>query len=85
MPRNTRENLTFFDCQHARRDPEDLYNYSRNLETPSRITNDVEDSEKRRNGEKWERRTIANNTFTLLFSKSEEKKVWTTNKSYVYD
>ena len=31
------------------------------------------DSEKRRNWEKWERRTIAINTITLLFSKSKEK------------
>ena len=26
-----------FDCQHARRDPDELYNYSRNLATPSGI------------------------------------------------
>ena len=78
MPRNTRENMSIpgnvFDCQHARRDPEELHNYSRNLATPSGITDDVEDSEKRRNWENWERRTIAINTFTLLFSKSKEKK-----------
>ena len=41
---------------------------------PSGIADDVEDSEKWRNWEKWERRTIAINTFTLLFSKSKEKK-----------
>ena len=43
------------------------------LATPSTIADDVEDSEKRRNREWWERRTIAINTFTLRFSKSEEK------------
>ena len=46
--------------------------YSRNLATPSGIADEVDDSEKR-SWEQWERRTIAINTFTLLFSKSEEK------------
>ena len=89
MPRNTRENMSIpgnvFDCQQARRDPEELHNDSRNLTTPSGIDDDVEDSEKRRNWEQWERRVIAINTFTLLFSKSEEKKSWRQNKSHVYD
>ena len=53
MPRNTRENMCFpgnvFDRQHARRDPDELYNYSRNLATPSGIADDVKDFEKRRN------------------------------------
>ena len=39
--------------------------------------NTVGNSEKRRNWEKWERRTIATNTFTLLSGKSK-RKVWTT-------
>ena len=51
--RNTRENMSIHgnvsDCQHAQRDPEELFNYSRNLATPSGIANDVKDSEKRRN------------------------------------
>ena len=55
MLRNTRENMSIpgnvFDCQHGRRDPDELYNYSRDLATPSAIADDVEDSEKRRN---WE-------------------------------
>ena len=34
----------------------------------------IGDSEDRRTWEKWERRTVAINTFTLLFSKSKEKK-----------
>ena len=89
MPRNTRENMSIlgnvFDCQQARRDPEELHNDSRNLTTPSGIDDDVEDSEKRRNWEQWERRAIAINTFTLLFSKSEEKKSRRQNKSHVYD
>ena len=46
--------------------PDDFFNYSRNLATPSRINNDVEDSEKR-NWAVWERRTIAINTFYLAF------------------
>ena len=67
MPRNTRESMSIpghvFDRQHARRDPEKLHNSSRNLATPSGIADDVDDSEKGRNWEKWERRTIAINTF----------------------
>ena len=35
----------------------------------------ISDSEKRRNWEQCERRTIAINTFTLLFSESKERKV----------
>ena len=46
--------------------PDDFYNNSRNLLTPSRINNDVEDPEKR-NWAMWERRTIAINTFYLAF------------------
>ena len=37
-----------FDRQHAQRDPVELHNYSRNLATPSGITDDVEDSDKTR-------------------------------------
>ena len=77
MPGNSRENMSIpgnvSDRQHARRDPDELHNDSRNLATPSGIPDDVEDSEKRRNWELWERRTIAINTFTLLFTESEEK------------
>ena len=77
MLRNTGENMSIlgnvFDCQHARRDPDELYIYSRNLATPSGLADDIKDSEKRRNWEKWERRTISINTSTLLFSKSEKK------------
>ena len=40
---------TFFDRQHARRDPDDWNNYSRNLATPSGIADDVKDFKKRRN------------------------------------
>ena len=43
------------------------------------------DSEKRRNWEKWEWRTIATNTFTLLFGKSKGKKSRRQKLSYVYD
>ena len=47
MPRNTRENMSIpgnvFDGQHARREPEELYNYSRKLATPSGIADDVEE------------------------------------------
>ena len=53
MPRNTREGMSVpgnvFDRQHARRDPEEFFNYSRNLATPSGIADDVDDSKKRRN------------------------------------
>ena len=45
----------------------------------------IGDSEDRRTWEKWERRTVAINTFTLLFSKSKEKKSTRQKKSYVYD
>ena len=76
MPRNTREIMSIpgnvFDRQHARRDPDELHNDSRDLATLSWIADDVEDCEKKK--EFWERRTIAINTFTLLFSKSEERK-----------
>ena len=55
MLRNTRENTSIagnvFDRQYARRHPEELNNDSRNLATPPGIADDVEDSEKRRNGE----------------------------------
>ena len=55
MPRNTLENISipgnFFDRHHARRDPDEFFNCSRNLSTPLGIAEDVEDSEKRRN---WE-------------------------------
>ena len=42
---------TFLIVNMLTRDPEELYNDSRNLATPSGIADDVEDSEKRRN---WE-------------------------------
>ena len=49
----TRENMSIpgnvSDRQHARRDPDELHNDSRNLATPSGVDDDVEDSEKRRN------------------------------------
>ena len=49
----TRENVSILgnvsDRQHARRDPDELHNDSRNLATPSGVDDDVEDSEKRRN------------------------------------
>ena len=41
MLRNTREDMSFpgnvFECQHARRDPDELHNDSRNLATTSAI------------------------------------------------
>ena len=41
MLRNTRENMSIpgnvFDCQHARRNPDELHNDSRNFATPSAI------------------------------------------------
>ena len=41
MLRNTRENMSIpgnvFDCQHDRRDPDELHNDSRNLATPLAI------------------------------------------------
>ena len=52
MPRNAREDMSIpgnvFDRQHARRDPDELHNCSRKLATPSRIADDVEDSEKKK-------------------------------------
>ena len=55
MPRNTRESMSIpgnvFDRQHARRNPDELYDDSRNLAKPSGIADYVEDSEKRSN---WE-------------------------------
>ena len=36
-----------FDRQHARRDPEELHNDSRNLAASSGIADEVDDSEKR--------------------------------------
>ena len=71
----------FFARQHPRWDPDEVHIDPRNLATPSGIISDFEDSEKTRNWQKWERRTIAMNTFTLLFSQSEQMR----NKSYVYD
>ena len=67
-PRNTRENIpgNVFDRQHAQRDSDELHN---DLEQFGDITGD---SENRRNWEKTDRRTIANNTFTLFFDKSKE-------------
>ena len=71
MQRNTRENMStpgnVFDCQHARRDPDEFHNDSRNLAISSAIlrTEGIEKSEKQR--------IIANNTFTLLFGKSKGK------------
>ena len=38
-----------FDCQHAQRDPDELYNYSRNLGTLLGIADDVDDSKKKKN------------------------------------
>ena len=53
-------------CQHARRDHDELHNDSRNLATSSAIL--------RSEGiEKSGRRTIAINTFTLLFGTSKGK------------
>ena len=82
MPRNTCDNMSIlgnvFDCQQARRDREELHNDSRNLTTPSGIDDDVEDSEKRRNWEQWERRAIAINTCYLAFQKERGEKVLTT-------
>ena len=58
---NTREDVSIpgnvFDCQHARRDPDEWHN----------------DSENRRNWEKWERRTIAINTFILFSNRKQDK------------
>ena len=69
MLRNTREEMSIpgnvFECQHARRDPDELHDDSRNLATTSAIL--------RRNWEKWKRRTIAIDTFSLLFEKSKTK------------
>ena len=47
--------------------------------------NTIGNSEKRRNWEKWERRTIAINTFTLLVGKSKGKKSGRQKLSYVCD
>ena len=52
MPRSTRDNMSIpGNVFHRQWDPDDLHDYSRNLETPSGIADDVEDSEKRGN---WE-------------------------------
>ena len=72
MLRNTRENMSvlgnIFDCQHARRDPDELHNDSRNLATSLVIL--------RREGieNSGERRTIAINTFHLAFSVRAKKR-----------
>ena len=58
---NTREDMSIpgnvFDGQHARRDPDEWHN----------------DSENRRNWEKWERRTIAINTFIEFSNRKQDK------------
>ena len=68
MQQNTREDLSIpgnvFDCQPARRVPEELHDDSRNLATPSVI-------QRRERIEKS--RTIATNTFALLFGKTKGK------------
>ena len=50
MLRNTREDMSIpgnvSDRQHAQRDSDELYNYSRHLATPSGIADDVKDSGK---------------------------------------
>ena len=69
MLRNTREEMSIpgnvFECQHARRDPDELHDDSRKLATTSAIL--------RKNWEKWNRRTIAIDTYILLFEKSKTK------------
>ena len=57
-----------FDLQHAQRDSDELHNDSRTLAISLAIlrTEGIENSE--------ERKTIAINTFTLLFNKKKEKK-----------
>ena len=71
MLRNTREKNTsvlgnVFDCQHARRHHVDWI-----TQWFKKFGNTNGNSEKRRNWEKWERRTIAINTFTLLFAREK--------------
>ena len=71
MPRNTRENVSIpgngFDCQHARRDLDELHNDSRKwaISLAFLRKEGIENS--------GSEKTIAINTFTLLFSKSEER------------
>ena len=71
MPRNTREKKSIsgnvFDCQHARREPDEFHNDSRKLAVSFAFLRKegIENS--------GSEKTIAINTFTLLFSKSEEK------------
>ena len=81
MLRNTREEMSIpgnvFECQHARRDPDELHDDSRNLATTSAIL--------RRNWEKWKRRTTAIDTFSLLFRKEQYKKSRRWKVSCVYD
>ena len=71
MPRNTRENVSIpgngFDCQHARRDLDELHNDSRKWAISLAFLR--KEGIENRGSEK----TIAINTFTLLFSKSEER------------
>ena len=71
MLRNTRDGLSIpgrvFDCWHARRDPDELYKCFKKF-------GDIFGySENRRNWEKWERRTIAVNTFILFLGTSKTK------------
>ena len=80
MLRSTREDLSIpgnvFDYQHVRRDPDELYKWFKKF-------GDIFGySERRRNWEKWERRTIAVNTFILFFGKSKTRR-W--KASYVHD
>ena len=71
MLRNTRDGLSIpenvFDCWHARRDPDEFFKWFK------KFGDIIGYSENRRNWEKWERRTIAVNTFILFLGTSKTK------------
>ena len=72
MPRNTRDNLSIpryvFDRQHARRDPDELHNYSRKLAISLAILR-KEGTENSGSEE-----PLQSIPLPCFFSKSEEKK-----------
>ena len=82
MQRNTRDDMgipgNVFDRQSARRDPDELHNTSKNLATSSGILT-------REGIEKWERRSISINTFTLFSGKSNGKESRRQKLSYVFE
>ena len=81
--RNTWEDMSIpgsvFACQPVRQNPDELYNDSGTLATSSRMNRQSS------NSKKWERRTSASNTDTLLSRESKKEKSWQWRLSNVYD